>query len=98
MKVTRSRRKARVRWADQRGAAPGCRLLLLAVSVMMLEKPEKKESTDMKTTLAVFSRQQWGVVCSLAGCLMSQQHASVSQGRICSDYFACCHTEIEVAD
>ena len=28
---------------------------------------------------------------------MSQQHASVSQGRICSDTFTCCHTEIEVA-
>ena len=34
----------------------------------------------------------------LVGCLMSQQHASVSQGRICSDSCTCCHTEIEVAD
>ena len=32
------------------------------------------------------------------GCLMSQQHASLSQERICSDNFMCCHTEIEVAD
>ena len=32
------------------------------------------------------------------GCLTSQQHASVSQGRICSDNFMCCHTEIEAAD
>ena len=32
------------------------------------------------------------------GCLTSQQHASVSQGRICSDNFTCCHTEVEVAD
>ena len=32
------------------------------------------------------------------GCLTSQQHASVSQGRICSDNYTCCHTEIEVAD
>ena len=31
------------------------------------------------------------------GCLMSQQHASVSQGRICSDNFRSCHIEIEVA-
>ena len=37
-------------------------------------------------------------VCLLFGCLMSQQHASVSQGRICTDNFTCCHTEIEVAD
>ena len=34
----------------------------------------------------------------LVGCLTSQQHASVSQGRICADNFTCCHTEIEVAD
>ena len=32
------------------------------------------------------------------GCLTSQQHASVSQGRICSDNFTCCHAEMEVAD
>ena len=37
-------------------------------------------------------------VCLLVGCLTSQQHASVSQGRICSDNCTCCHTEIEVAD
>ena len=30
--------------------------------------------------------------------LTSQQHASVSQGRICTDNFMCCHTETEVAD
>ena len=35
---------------------------------------------------------------TVVGCLTSQQHASVSQGRICSDNFTCCHTEIEVAD
>ena len=32
------------------------------------------------------------------GCLTSQQQASVSQGRICSDNFTRCHTEIVVAD
>ena len=37
-------------------------------------------------------------VCLLVGCCTSQQHASVSQGRICSDNFTCCHTQIEVAD
>ena len=39
-----------------------------------------------------------GFVCLLVGCLTSQQQASVSQGRICSDNFTCCHTEIEYAD
>ena len=38
------------------------------------------------------------VVCLLVGCLTSQQHVSVSQGRICTDNFTCCHTEIQVAD
>ena len=32
------------------------------------------------------------------GSLTSQQHASVSQGRICEDNSACCHIEIEAAD
>ena len=34
----------------------------------------------------------------LLACFTSQQHASVSQGRICTDKFTCCHTEIEVAN
>ena len=33
----------------------------------------------------------------LVGCLTSQQQASVSQGRICTDNFTCCHNETEVA-
>ena len=32
------------------------------------------------------------VICLFVGCLTSQQQASVSQGRICSDNFTCCHT------
>ena len=36
--------------------------------------------------------------CLFVGCLSSQQHASVSQGRICTDNFTCCHSEIEAAD
>ena len=39
-----------------------------------------------------------GIVCLLVACLTPQQHTSVSQGRICSDNFTCCHTETEVAD
>ena len=49
----------------------------------VLENEDKKEKNDL---------------CLLVGCLSSQQHPSVSQGRICSDNFTCCHTEIEVAD
>ena len=40
----------------------------------------------------------YGRVCLLIGCWTSEQHASISHGRICSDNFTCCHTEIEVAD
>ena len=32
------------------------------------------------------------------GCSTSQQQASVSQGRICTDNCTCCYTETEVAD
>ena len=39
-----------------------------------------------------------GLFVLFVGCLTSQQHASVSQGRICTDNFTCCHTEIEAAD
>ena len=43
--------------------------------------------------------QEVGVfVCLLIGCLTSQQQASVSPGRICSDNCTCCHTEVEAAD
>ena len=37
-------------------------------------------------------------VCLLVGCLMSQPHASVSKGRICTDNSTCCHIEIEVTN
>ena len=37
-------------------------------------------------------------VCWLVDCLTPQQQASASHGRIYSDNFTCCHTEIEVAD
>ena len=54
----------------------------------------------LDATWPVFIVQQnvVGLGLLFVGCLMSQQHASVSQGRICSDNFTCCHTEIEVAD
>ena len=56
----------------------------------------------MQSITALSVRPPWGTsgsnVCLLAGCLTSQQHASVSQGRSCTEKFTCCHTEIEVAD
>ena len=40
----------------------------------------------------------WHCFLLFVGCLTSKQHACVSQGRICTDNFTFCHTEIEVAD
>ena len=53
---------------------------------------------DYRYTVFVNVRVGVEFVCLFVGCLTSQQHASVSQGRICSGNFKCCHTEIEVAD
>ena len=39
----------------------------------------------------------WLVGCLLA-CLTSQEQTSESQGRICSDICACCHTGVQVVD
>ena len=50
-----------------------------------------------RSSARIGSKCAW-FVCLFVGCLTSQQHASVSPGRICSDKFTCCHTEIEVAD
>ena len=50
------------------------------------------------TAGALRDQQTGEQFCLLVGCLTSQQHASVSQGRICTDNFTCCHTEREVAD
>ena len=43
-------------------------------------------------------QQEERFVCLLVGCITSKQHASVSQGLICSDNLTCCRTEIKVAD
>ena len=50
------------------------------------------------TSRAVSTASLGNNFCWLVACLTSQQQARVSQGRICSDNFTCCHTEIEVAD
>ena len=53
---------------------------------------------SLTTHLMISPRTKNNFVCLFVGCLTSQQHASVSQGRICTDNFTCCHTEIEAAD
>ena len=68
-----------------------CVCVYVCVCVCVCERERERErerETDRQT-----DRQSL-----LVGCLTSQQHASVSLGRICTYNFACCHTEIEVAN
>ena len=69
-------------------AANGANLSVISVS---LERSQPHQ-------LGYFSGRTGLFVELFVGWLASQQHASVSQGRICSDNLTCCHTEIEVAD
>ena len=52
---------------------------------------------DKGKSYAWLSRVHIRLLLLLVACLTSQQHAGVSQERICSDNSMCCHTEIEVA-
>ena len=70
--------------------------------VITLDKPlakilYRRLYAQSNSTLCLWTCRE-GAVVVLVGCLTSQQHASVSQGRICKDNFTCCHSEIEVAD
>ena len=64
-------------------------------SLALMQKPVTRTHRQSVVTHPLAASR---FVCLLVGCLTSQQHASVSQGRICSDNLTCCHTEIEVAD
>ena len=64
-------------------------IIINIIIIIILWSRAGKHSTDCQIRRSV---------CLFVGCLTSQQHASVSQGRICSDNFTCCHTEIEAAD
>ena len=56
------------------------------------------KKAQQRNTIGLMAPWIGSIVCLLVGCLTSQQQASVSQGRICSDNYTCCHTEIEAAD
>ena len=56
------------------------------------------ELFSCQTNNSRFTRWNSGAASSDGGCLTSQQHTSVSQGRMYSDKYTCCHAEIEVAD
>ena len=66
-----------------------CTLLNIRMLTLQLSKESQCD---------VMGKQTMMLWLLFVGCLTSQQHASVSQGWICSDNFMCCHTETEVAD
>ena len=64
------------------GCCSGTQQLVVTSSILLLLL------TGMARTAVILLVVAW---------LKFQQHASVSQGRICSDNCTCCHTETEVA-
>ena len=54
--------------------------------------PETDERRSATLLRAVKVGRGGFMICRLVACLTSQQHASASQGWVCSDNFTCCHT------
>ena len=76
---------------------PNGKILFVVTLLQQLSRLLTTVST-LNWDFRVGERRSCRDVCLFVGCLTSQQHASVSQGRTCSDNLTCCHTEIEVAD
>ena len=79
----------------------GCTLMQHRRVKVHLALNNRKRAHALVANLGYHSQSdftQERFVCLLVGCLTSLQQASVSQGRICSDNFTCCHAEVEVAD
>ena len=65
--------------------------------IIKIKKKKMKEGKILLNVFLSLEESRMGF-CMLVACLTSRQHASASQGRLCSDKFTCCHTEIESAD
>ena len=97
-------------WGQRRGLCPAWeapRVALVSLGASSPNLPSALMTRKPRTVSVIRRTWLWFVsanstmndtVCLLVACLTSQQQASVSQGRICSDNLTCCHTEIEVAD
>ena len=73
-------------------------MMVVVVVVVVMMMMMMMMMMTMTMMIMMTTTMMMTFVCLLVGCFTSQQHASVSQGRICSDNFTCCHTEIEIAD
>ena len=72
--------------------------LLWMLFVVGLHDTGPRSATFEEDALPLGQRGGQSYRLMFVGCLTFKQHASVSQGRICTDSFTCCHTETEVAD
>ena len=65
--------------------------LEMALPVLEVALPvlEEDGNVDRYTIFPAVEMTDIGLL--FVGCLKSQQHASVFQGRTCSDKFTCCH-------
>ena len=71
-------------------------VLTITPRVALSTSPSSSKPLSLAASSPAIIAAWWA--CCLVACLTSHQHASVSQGRICSNNFMCCHTEIEAAD
>ena len=55
-----------------------------------------RQELRFRKGISTKKKETYSKICWLVGCLTSQQHTTVSQRRICSDKFTCCHTEKEL--
>ena len=83
-----------VQWLNE-SASLICNFYLVAARPIIKVDPTPRHTLHSVEALC---NQPFTNMCLFVGCLSSQQYASVSQGRISSDNFTCCHTEIEAAD
>ena len=67
-------------------------------TLISIKATSRRRTAKQQCGVLRHSQLQSTILLLFVGCLTSQQQASVSQGRICSDNFTCCHTEIDVAD
>ena len=77
-------------------AVKSIQIVVFVLALYISDDTDNKDDNDDADLC--FLRKSECMMLLLVGCLTSQQHASVSRGRIFSDNFNCCHTEIEVTD
>ena len=74
------------------GVGKGERVRVVGVREKVSKVQEDEGGGGVRVGGGGWKELGWERRSLFVGCLTSQQRASVSQGRICSDNFTCCHT------